>query len=76
MVAADRIGAEVMGIDPETLGYLDWCEKAGVGTFEPRRHRGARRGGAKVQKKYRQHADLDRRVAVEGPLTELPPKLG
>ncbi len=76
MVAADRIGAELMGIDPANLGYLDWCGKVGVGTWE--RENIAVRGEdpARLQYKYRQHTDIDIELQWRGPLTELPPKLG
>jgi uncharacterized protein (DUF362 family) len=75
-VAADRIGAELMGIDPGALGYLEWCEKVGVGTWN--RAAIAVRGEdpAKLQIKYRLHTDIDRMLQWQGPLTELPPKLG
>ncbi len=76
MVSADRIGAEVMGIDPAHLGYLQWCEQVGAGTWD--RGKIALRGEAveKLQIKYRQHTDIDRMLQWMGPLTELPPKLG
>lgn len=75
-VAADRIGSELMGIDPGALGYLEWCGKVGVGTWT--REAIALRGEdpAKLQKKYRLHTDIDRMLQWQGPLTELPPKLG
>ena len=75
-VTADRIGAECMGVDPEWLGYLQFCEKVGVGTFD--RSKIELRGEAteKVAIKYRLHADVDRMLQWRGPLTELPPKLG
>jgi uncharacterized protein (DUF362 family) len=75
-VAADRIGAEVMGIDPAALGYLEWCEKVGVGAWS--RDKIQLRGEeiARVQRKYRLHTDIDRMLQWQGPLTELPPKLG
>lgn len=75
-VAADRIGSELMGIDPAALGYLEWCSKVGVGTWN--REEIAVRGEdvAKLQKKYRLHTDIDRMLQWQGPLTELPPKLG
>lgn len=76
MVAADRIGAEAMGIDPSYLGYLQWCGETGVGVWD--RSRIELRGDSveSVQQKYRLHADLDRMLQWMGPLTELPPKLG
>lgn len=75
-VAADRLGVECMGVNPEWMGYLHYCEKVGVGTFD---RAGIEVRGEKpedVQKKYRLHSDLDRELQWMGPLTDLPPKLG
>ena len=33
-VAADRMGAELMGIDPKLMKYLEWCGDAGMGNFD------------------------------------------
>ncbi len=76
MVAADRIGVEAMGINPEWVGYLGYCDKAGVGVYD--RARIAVRGETvdSVKKNYRMHGDIDRELQWMGPLTELPPKLG
>jgi uncharacterized protein (DUF362 family) len=76
MVAADRIGAEAMGIDPDYLGYLQWCGETGVGVWK--RENIELRGDKleDVRRTYRLHADLDRMLQWRGPLTELPPKLG
>jgi uncharacterized protein (DUF362 family) len=75
-VAADRIGVECMGIDPAWIGYLQFCEKVGVGRYD--RAAIEVRGDTveKLQKKYRLHGDLERQLQWMGPLTELPPKLG
>lgn len=32
-VAADRLCAELMGIDPKYMKYLEWCALAGMGNF-------------------------------------------
>ena len=76
MVAADRIGVETMGIDPEWVGYLTYCGKAEVGVYDRARIdvRGER--VEDVRKQYRMHGDIDRELQWMGPLTELPPKLG
>jgi uncharacterized protein (DUF362 family) len=75
-VAADRIAAETMGIDPEWLGYLKYCGQLGLGQFD---------GGmidvigakvADVKKPYRMHPDIERELKWQGPLTELPFNLG
>jgi uncharacterized protein (DUF362 family) len=33
-VAADRLGFELMGIDPKYMKYLEWCSDAGMGNFD------------------------------------------
>ena len=43
LVAADRIGVELMGIDPAWMGYLRYCADAGLGCFDRSRHRTAGR---------------------------------
>lgn len=75
-VAADRIGIECMGIDPDWMGYLQYCGKVGVGHFD--RDKIELRGVSveKVMKQYQLHRDLDRELQWMGPLEELPPKLG
>jgi len=30
-VAVDRVGVELMGVDPANVGYLQWCSAAGLG---------------------------------------------
>ncbi len=75
-VAADRIGIECMGINPDWMGYIQYCGKTGVGNFE--RDKIEVRGVTveSVVKKYQLHGDLDRELQWMGPLEELPPKLG
>lgn len=75
-LAADRIGSDAMGIDPEWMGYLQWCEKVGVGTWDRAKIEVRGETVESVVKKYRLHTDLDRELQWMGPLTELPPKLG
>jgi Uncharacterized conserved protein len=33
-MAVDRVGVELMGIDPTTIGYLTFCAQAGMGQFD------------------------------------------
>ncbi len=75
-VAADRIGVECMGINPDWMGYIQYCGKVGVGNFD--RDKIELRGVTveSVVKKYQLHRDLDRELQWMGPLEELPPKLG
>jgi uncharacterized protein (DUF362 family) len=75
-VAADRVGAEVMGVDPEWLGWLKYCGEVGIGQWDLSKIdiRGAQ--VASVQKKYRLHSDVDLMLQWKGPMEELPLNLG
>jgi len=33
MIAVDRVAVELMGIDPNDIGYLNYCAQAGMGQF-------------------------------------------
>lgn len=75
-VAADRIGIEVMGINPDWVGYLGFCKVAGVGEGDLANIaiRGARL--TEVTRKYRMHDDIERELRWMGPMKEIPEKLG
>ncbi len=75
-VAADRVGVEAMGINPEWVGYLGYCATAGLGQGELSKIeiRGAK--VAEVARKYKMHDDLERELRWQGPLKEIPEKLG
>ncbi len=34
LVALDRVGLDVMGVDPTTVGYLNYCWQAGLGQYD------------------------------------------
>ncbi|NWG14679.1 MAG: DUF362 domain-containing protein [Acidobacteria bacterium] len=76
LIAADRVGVEAMGINPDWLAYLRWCEMAGLGRYDIARIdiRGAKL--AAVRRQYQLHRDIERELQWMGPLTEIPPKLG
>jgi hypothetical protein len=48
-VAADRVAAETMGIDPEWLGCVKYCGDLGLGQFDPSKIRRHRREGRRRQ---------------------------
>ncbi len=75
-VAADRVGVECMGINPDWVGYLTYCQAVGLGQYDLARIdlRGAK--VAEVQRKYQLHQDIERMLQWMGPMTELPGKLG
>jgi uncharacterized protein (DUF362 family) len=75
-VAADRVGAETMGIDPEWLGYVKYCGQLGLGQFDPTQIDVIGAKLADVRKEYRMHPDVDRELQWRGPMTELPFNLG
>ncbi len=75
-IAADRVGVETMGIDPNWLGWLKYCGEVGIGQWDLSKIdiRGAQI--AAVQRKYRLHADIERMLKWQGPMEEMPPNLG
>lgn len=75
-IAADRVGLEVMGINPKWPGYLNFCGDFGVGQYDLSKIdiRGARLEA--VRKKYRLHPDIERELEWMGPMEELPRVVG
>jgi uncharacterized protein (DUF362 family) len=67
-VAADRVGVECMGVNPDWVGYLRYCGQMGLGNYDLAKIdiRGA--AIASVQKKYRLHADVDNQMKWMNPL--------
>ena len=75
-VAADRVAAETMGIDPEWLGYVKYCGAIGLGQFDASKIEVIGARVADVKKQYRMHPDIELELQWRGPLTELPFNLG
>ncbi|MEN6428261.1 MAG: DUF362 domain-containing protein [Phycisphaerales bacterium] len=75
-VAADRVGVEVMGLNPDWVGYLGFCAHAGLGQMDLSKIdvRGPKL--AEVTRKYRMHDDIERELRWMGPMKEVPEKLG
>jgi len=75
-VAADRVGAECMGVDASWLGWLKYSGEVGLGQADLSKIdiRGA--SIASVQKKYQLHADIELMLKWRGPMEELPRNLG
>jgi len=67
-VAADRVGVECMGIDPDWLGYLRYCAQVGLGNYDLAKIDIRGEMIAAVQKKYRLAGDVDRQLAWMQPL--------
>jgi uncharacterized protein (DUF362 family) len=76
LIAADRVGLEVMGIDPDWVGYLSYCGQAGVGQFGLAKIDIAGDSIASVQKKYALHPDIQRELQWMGPLNSGSPTIG
>jgi uncharacterized protein (DUF362 family) len=75
-IAADRVGIEVMGINPDWVGYLRYCAQAGLGEYDLKKIEVTGATIASVAKKYKLHPDIDRELKWMGPMKELPPSLG
>jgi len=75
-VAADRIAAECMGIDPEWMGYVKYCGEMHLGQFNADKIDVIGAKVADVKKAYRPHPDIERELDWRGPMTELPYNLG
>jgi uncharacterized protein (DUF362 family) len=75
-IAADRVGVEVMGIEPNWMGYLQYCWQVGLGQWDLAKIDIRGETIAAVRRTYRLHRDIERELQWMGPLTEVPPKLG
>ncbi len=75
-IAADRVGVECMGVNPDWMGYLHYCEQVGIGNFDIAKIDVVGAKIAEVKKSYRLHRDIERMLQWMGPLSEIPPKLG
>jgi uncharacterized protein (DUF362 family) len=75
-IAADRVGVETMGIDPNWVGSLVYSYQAGLGQYDLSRIdvRGAKI--ADVRRTYRLHPDIDIEKQWMGPMMDLPSRLG
>jgi len=75
-IAADRVGVETMGIDAKWIGYLQFCEQAGLGQYDFAKIDIEGEPLEKVRRKYRLHNDIERELQWMGPMLDLPVKLG
>jgi uncharacterized protein (DUF362 family) len=70
-IAADRVGVEAIGINPEWVGYLNYCAEAGLGVFDLSKI--DLRGNAKVEairKTYKLHSQIKSQLDWMGPLKQ------
>jgi len=75
-IAADRVGLEIMGIDPSWVGYLTYCGQAGLGQYDLGKIEIAGVPIASVQRKYQLSPDVQRELEWMGPMNELPARVG
>jgi uncharacterized protein (DUF362 family) len=75
-VAADRVGVEAMGINPDWMGYLRFCSEFGCGQYDLAKIDVRGEKIEAVRRKYLLHQDIERELQWMGPLLELPPKMG
>ena len=75
-VAADRVAAQCMGIDPEWMGYVKYCGELQLGQFEESKIEVIGEKIADVKKPYRMHPDIGKELMWQGPMTEVPFNLG
>jgi len=77
-IAADRVASELMGVDPNWLGWLKYLGEVGIGQTDLSKIdlRGNVPQLAALRRTYRMHADIDRQLKWMGPMDELPPNLG
>ncbi len=55
-LAADRVGLEIMGIDPSKVGYLNYCHDEGLGEYDISRIKVIGDEISKCRKKFRLHS--------------------
>ncbi len=75
-LAADRVGVEVMGINPIWIGYLLYSWQAGIGQYDLSKIDIEGEKIASVRRDYKLHNDIDRELQWMGPMLDLPPKVG
>jgi uncharacterized protein (DUF362 family) len=75
-VAADRVGVEAMGINPDWMGYLRFCAEFGLGQYDLAKIDVRGEKIEAVRRKYMLHQDIERELQWMGPLLELPAKMG
>jgi len=75
-IAADRVGLEAMGINPDWVGYLRYCSQFGLGQYDLAKINIVGPSIASVAKKYQLHPDIEKELQWMAPLQEKAPHLG
>jgi uncharacterized protein (DUF362 family) len=71
-VAADRVAMECMGVNPNWVGYLDYCDQIGLGNYDIANIDLRGEAIASVKKTYHLHPDVDRQLQWMGPMVDNP----
>jgi len=61
-IAADRVGVECMGLDPNWVGYLQYCGQVGLGNYDLAKIDLAGPPIETVRRKYALHKDVERQL--------------
>jgi uncharacterized protein (DUF362 family) len=75
-IAADRVGIEAMGINPDWVGYLRYCSQFGLGQYDLSKINIVGPNIASVAKKYRLHPDIQKELQWMAPMQQTTPSLG
>jgi uncharacterized protein (DUF362 family) len=67
-IAADRVAMECMGVNPNWIGYLLYCEQVGLGNYDIAKIDVRGDTIASVKRTYRLHPDVDRQLLWMGPI--------
>lgn len=76
LIAADRVGLETMGVNPEWVGYLRYCAQFGLGQYDLAKISVVGPSIASVAKKYQLHPDIEKELKWMEPLQKTAPSLG
>ena len=70
LIALDRVGLDVMGIDPATVGYLNYCWQAGLGQYDINLIDVRPGAIGSFPRAYRLHSTIDTQLKWMGPAPE------
>ena len=76
LVAADRVALETMGIDPDWVGYLQYCANCGIGQYDLSKINVIGAPIADVKREYEMSPYLKEELEWRGPLADRPKHLG
>jgi len=68
-VAADRVAVEAMGIDPNWVGYLQYCAAVGLGNYDMVKIDVRGEAIAAVKRNYKMNPNFENEIQWMGPLS-------